>query len=672
MSLNEFLELFQNWAQSNPHLAGIAIFFISLSESLVLIGLFIPGIPIMSIVGALIGLGALPWETTLLWATLGAIAGDGISYWVGYRFKQQLKETWPFNKMTRFLALGEAFFFKHGGKSIIFGRFVGPVRPMIPSVAGMMNMPPKQFIVFNVLSALLWAPIYCLPGILIGLSLNTLPSAVTKRVAWLAIFGLLLLWMAYSLMAWIFKKLKHQYIKNVRMLWILWNHPKNQHLLPQFRNLLQDAQKKSSNQIGSFIMMIFSSLLFSLLSLQVLNQSSLFDLNIPLFQLSSALGHSQFKWAAEFIHQLFHPQLALFSTVGFAAWLAIKKQKASFYAWSLSFLMTLCLCLGLNRLTNHGLEALTLVRPAPYHCYPNLQMLCSTQMFGLWLGFSRPHLTKTTKWVWAVLLITLLSLEALSLIYSERALFTDVLGGAILGLTGMGCGLLIYFRWQSHPLSLHLLKYSILSIYLTATVLFFSLHPDLIQSVSTENLKQEPFQTITFQHWTNGDLPMDLRCRVGAVQQKCNYFNVQYWGRLNALKTHLLSQGWEMLPDISFIEALNLFAGDAHNIKLQPLPEFHQDHLPALKLVKFVQPGQRLLLQIWASNYQIQGSDQTLQALWPGNVRIESLYLSKYWSFYKNTLLDSSALKNLTVDLNVRPLYFNKHLKNDTLFITGQ
>ena len=52
---------------------------------------------------------------------------------------------------------------RYGGKSVAFGRFFGPVRAVIPLVAGMMNMPPWRFVVANVVSALAWAPAYLLP-----------------------------------------------------------------------------------------------------------------------------------------------------------------------------------------------------------------------------------------------------------------------------------------------------------------------------------------------------------------------------------------------------------------------------------------------------------------------------------------------------------------------------
>ncbi|MCW8886748.1 MAG: hypothetical protein OQK12_16095, partial [Motiliproteus sp.] len=52
--------------------------------------------------------------------------------------------------------------------SVVIGRFVGPVRPVVPFVAGMLSMKPALFVSINLISALAWAPVYILPGYLLG------------------------------------------------------------------------------------------------------------------------------------------------------------------------------------------------------------------------------------------------------------------------------------------------------------------------------------------------------------------------------------------------------------------------------------------------------------------------------------------------------------------------
>src|SRR5690606_16353625 len=102
----------------------------------------------------------------------GAVAGDALSFWLGRHFKGSLRQMWPVSRHPQLVQSGERFFQHHGGKSIFFGRFVGPIRAIIPLVAGMLNMKPGHFLVFNIVSALLWAPVYILPGYLTGATIH--------------------------------------------------------------------------------------------------------------------------------------------------------------------------------------------------------------------------------------------------------------------------------------------------------------------------------------------------------------------------------------------------------------------------------------------------------------------------------------------------------------------
>ncbi len=187
------------WLSEHPAWSGLIVFLIALTESLFIIGLLVPGTVLMFGVGTLVGTGVLDIQETILYAFAGAVIGDGISYWIGRRYHKQFSNIWPIKNNPHYLNRGKYFFAKHGGKSILFGRFIGPVRPIIPAVAGMMGMPVKYFFTMNIFSAAAWAPFYLLPGIVFGTSIG-LASAVGLRLMGLLIvalvFSLLLIWLA--------------------------------------------------------------------------------------------------------------------------------------------------------------------------------------------------------------------------------------------------------------------------------------------------------------------------------------------------------------------------------------------------------------------------------------------------------------------------------------------
>lgn len=187
-----------HWVIAHPITTYGAIFLISLTESLAVVGLLVPGTVLLVSVGALVASGGLYWQLTMVLATLGAIAGDSISYWLGCRYQQQIKTFWPLRNHPQIVTRGEIFFQRHGGKSIFLGRFIGPIRPIIPMVAGMLNMSARYFILVNVLSAIIWAGAYIFPGVFLAGWLQEL-EVEGRQFAILAALVLGLLWLSFRL-----------------------------------------------------------------------------------------------------------------------------------------------------------------------------------------------------------------------------------------------------------------------------------------------------------------------------------------------------------------------------------------------------------------------------------------------------------------------------------------
>ena len=167
----------------HPHWAGLLVFVTAMAESIAVVGMVVPGSAILIAIGAVVGLGDLSIWPILIWATLGAVAGDGLSYWLGHRYKEGIRTIGPLKARPELFTQGEAFFTRYGALSVAIGRFVPGVRAVIPLIAGIAGMPPFQFYVVNVLSALVWAPAHILPGAGMGLALGVLGSIAGRLVA---------------------------------------------------------------------------------------------------------------------------------------------------------------------------------------------------------------------------------------------------------------------------------------------------------------------------------------------------------------------------------------------------------------------------------------------------------------------------------------------------------
>jgi undecaprenyl-diphosphatase len=159
------------WLHMHPGWLALALFGTAFIESLAIAGLVVPGVAILFTLAVLAGQTGMPISEMLIWSGFGAIAGDTISFEIGRRLQGRLEAVWPINRYPSLIAKGKLFFQKHGGKSIVIGRFVGPVRPIIPLVAGALWMPWRRFLGFNIASAIAWAPAYTLPGYLVGSAL---------------------------------------------------------------------------------------------------------------------------------------------------------------------------------------------------------------------------------------------------------------------------------------------------------------------------------------------------------------------------------------------------------------------------------------------------------------------------------------------------------------------
>lgn len=178
-----------------------AVFLIAFLEALVGIGLVMPGSVLTVFSGWLAFQGKAPIAMVMAAAAFGALFGDLVSYGLGARYGELLwNNRWlkTLRKQRGMVQLAEIFFIEHGGKSVFFGRFLGPIRGLVPFVAGASRMRPGAFFGYALFSGILWGISYPGLGWLGGSSwqraetlagrlglLVCLGLAVTLGVAWL-------------------------------------------------------------------------------------------------------------------------------------------------------------------------------------------------------------------------------------------------------------------------------------------------------------------------------------------------------------------------------------------------------------------------------------------------------------------------------------------------------
>jgi undecaprenyl-diphosphatase len=133
-------------------------------ECLAIAGLIVPGTVLLFAIAVLAGSGALSLSETLLLGFLGGILGDLISYFLGRHFHQNIRRLPGLRHHPEWMAGAESYFQRYGIASLLVGRFIGPLRPMLPMVAGMCDMPFPRFAAVSLLAAAGWSLAYLLPG----------------------------------------------------------------------------------------------------------------------------------------------------------------------------------------------------------------------------------------------------------------------------------------------------------------------------------------------------------------------------------------------------------------------------------------------------------------------------------------------------------------------------
>jgi undecaprenyl-diphosphatase len=167
----------------HPGLATLIAFTAAIVEAVAVLGILLPGTPVLMAVAGAAAMAGLPMAPIIVVAVVGAVIGDFVSFWIGGRFSGRIRQVWPFSRRPGLMAEAERFFHRYGTASVALCRFVPVLRSTVPLVAGMAGMRRDRFLLANVASALVWAPAHVLPARYAGLSLASLEGGDWRTAA---------------------------------------------------------------------------------------------------------------------------------------------------------------------------------------------------------------------------------------------------------------------------------------------------------------------------------------------------------------------------------------------------------------------------------------------------------------------------------------------------------
>lgn len=605
------------WLNLHPQLAGLVTFIISAAESVAIIGTIVPGTITMTAIGTLIGAGVIPLWSTFIWAFLGSIAGDNISYWLGYYFKDNLHRVWPFRSYPSLLTTGETFFAKHGAKSVFIGRFIGPTRAIVPVVAGMLRMQPWRFIIVSIVASAAWAPAYMLPGIILGAATTELPADIASqmvlRLLLSSLFIVLCIWTSYRIFLLIQKQINHFLNK----IWRQLLRSRYFHIITTV--LKHHNVKKTHGQLTLAFYFTLFAMAFSYLSLYIFwHHSKDIALDNAIFYIFRSIRTPSLDDTMLWI-TLLGDKIVLIPAIG-ALFIYLGYKRKWHTAWHALVLLLLTACsIVLFKHIIHSARPWGIMRSPEDFSYPSGHTTLSMTFYvGLTLLLVEASSLKR-KWIPYTCVGILMLTISISRLYLGAHWFTDILGGWLLSGTLLFLISISYNRKAEAPLQI---KYILLTAISTMLVSIGVVHHHNYNKLQT-NYAQAPWPThnISITDWwdqkPNEDLPF---YRVGLIGTKVELINLQWLGNLDDIKALLMKQGWELPPKRIWTDVLHRLTDVGSADHLPIVSPLYLDKKPVLVLVKnFKGEKHPIVLRLWHSNINITGLTHP-QTLWVGVV----------------------------------------------------
>jgi membrane protein DedA with SNARE-associated domain/membrane-associated phospholipid phosphatase len=603
LSLNLSYELVLHWLMMHPVIALIVIFVLVYFTALSIIGVVLPDSILMSAVGILVGSEILPLTYTLLVTALSAFLGDITSYWVGYYFKARLHHLWPFNRYPNLFQAGEKFTAKYGGKSIFIGRFAGPMRNIVPLVAGMFNMPLKNFLIADIFASVLWSPCYMLPGLLLGAASSNMPPEVASGLVVYALILLVLLWFTIQLFHYLYRHV-HRYLQQ----WVehLWVRLKT---ISSMRWLCYLLQREDDHQTqGQLLAAFFSVLLglgFFFIFSQVLLSTEFFSsLNSLVFYLLRSMRTSLLDHFFLITTYLGDRNVVLIPVGLLTLFFLYRRCYRAALHLVLGAVFIMSLLAGIKYLIFIE-RPLGILYPSTSSSFPSGHTSLAIMLYSLIAMVTAQSVSKTIRpyvyWSYAILCLLIM----VSRLYFSIHWFSDILGGFCLSFASF---LLVKISYQRHTGSVpSAISISAITLFSLMIGVSWQAYHHMKQNLLDTQIYWSPKVLKETTWWSQlGNLPVPRLNRLG---EPVEALNIQWMGDFSEIKRTLIKNGWVDLETIKHryaLEPTSSFKTEILKHKTLLIPLF-QDQPPVIEMIKIINENthEAMILHLWFSNIYI-------------------------------------------------------------------
>lgn len=597
-----FVNAILSFITCHAALAYTTIFVISLTESLAVVGLLIPGTLVIFGFGAIVATGSLKLIPVLLLAVAGAIAGDGISYWLGHHYKEKIENIWPFSRYPRMIDTGKDFFQKHGGKSVLFGRFVGPVRPVIPMVAGMLGMGMVRFSIVNILSAIGWALVHILPGVIFGASL-AVAGAVSAR--------LVVLILILSIAVWVFIRLGRRGMSlfeqkgpawiSVMKQWAKTGAP-NYGSVPRFKRFLTFLffQEQGEEWLFAFLVLVLFAAGWGFIGIleDVLAKDPLVVSDRAVYHFLQSLRTPWADHVFVAITEMADSFVNLSMAAAVLLVLLFKRCRLAAFFWVLAALGGL-LGVQLLKWGFHLPRPVAIYQGTSAYGFPSGHTTMSVVLYGFLAILMVRQVSSYWRWGLFSGLMLIVFVIGFSRLYLGAHWLSDVLGGYCIGLCWTAFLGIAYLKRADADVPWRLLACT------TAAVIVIAGGWQVIRRHQADLSFYTPrheIQTIQFASWIAGGWQALPAYQIDLAGEREEPLTLQWAGKTGELTRYLLTKQWQPPLPLTLKGFLKMLSPDTPISELPVLPRLHSGQSDVVRLVHPVDDTHRWVLRLWPTN----------------------------------------------------------------------
>lgn len=598
------------WITQHPQWALLLLFFTALLDAIFVVGAFVPAGVVLFGAGALVALGSLQLWAAVLTAAVGALIGDAFSYWLGRRYGERLFSGRLLQRYPEVLLNGRRFFERHGAFSVALARFLGPVRAIVPALAGASGLGIAGFVAADLTAALVWAVVYVVPGVAFGASLG-LAAEVAGRLATL----LLALIVALALTVWLSAAIIRATQRHAED-WVgrLLDWSRRHRRLGKFGAALADPAQPETPVLA---MLAVALLTISGLGLWLLAGSALhgypLTIDAAIFQSMRDL-HS--PWGLALAHRMLQlgslPVYAPVALMTFACLIVLRRPRAAAH-WVAA--------IGFAALLALGLRLIPTLRPpnAYFDALPPLAPVARDLVLTTTIYAFLPVLLATGRGIRlrralygaavAVLMLVLFARMYVGAQWFSVELLSLVVGSVWAGLLGLG-----FRRHRPEYLPTRRVALPVIAAFAIGTALAWSAPPPPLQPASVE-------RTVSPAEWLAEiwhELP---RSRIDFSGRDRQPLNLQWAGDRNEIAARLAETGWTAPPEATVSSSLLWLTREGPVAELPVLPQLHAGRHPALSMRRVLDDNYEDILRLWPSGVRMSSGEP----LWLGTImRVEA------------------------------------------------